>query len=96
MQISKLSFRNYFVFFDHFFVLLGSSPKAPPRGVYSLHNYVNERESNLSMNSTFNPDEISINETLEEEEEEEKEEERDSEIQGEKEEEKQNPRLPMR
>jgi hypothetical protein len=57
---------------------------------------VNERESNLSMNSTFNPDEISINETLEEEEEEEKEEERDSEIQGEKEEEKQNPRLPMR
>jgi hypothetical protein len=60
---------------------------------------VNERESNLSMNSTFNPDEISINETLDEEEEEEKEEERDSAIQGEKEEEqeeKQNPRLPMR
>jgi hypothetical protein len=57
---------------------------------------VNERESNLSMNSTFNPDEISINETLEEEEEEEKEEERDSAIQAEKEEEKQNPRLPMR
>ncbi len=78
--------------------VLGSSPKVPPRGVYSLHNYVNERESNLSMNSTFNPDEISINETLEEEEEEEKEEERDSAIQGEKDEqeEKQNPRLPMR
>jgi hypothetical protein len=53
---------------------------------------VNERESNLSMNSTFNPDEISINETLEEEEEEEKEEEKEKE----KEEEKQNPRLPMR
>ena len=76
--------------------VLGSSPKVPPRGVYSLHNYVNERESNLSMNSTFNPDEISINETLDEEEEEEKEEERDSAIQGEKEEEKQNPRLPLR
>jgi hypothetical protein len=59
---------------------------------------VNERESNLSMNSTFNPDEISINETLEEEEAEEKEEERDKDEGREKEEqeEKQNPRLPMR
>jgi hypothetical protein len=91
-------FSQLFRFFEHFLVLLGSSPKAPPRGVYSLHNYVNERESNLSMNSTFNPDEISINETLEEEEAEEKEEERDKDEGREKEEqeEKQNPRLPMR
>ncbi|XP_023346155.1 lariat debranching enzyme [Eurytemora carolleeae] len=44
--------------------LLVGSPKRCTPGVPAMYlrNYVNEKETNLSMNSTFNPDEISLNE----------------------------------
>jgi hypothetical protein len=51
-------------------LLIGSSPanlQARP-SPYSLINYVNERETNISMNSTINPDEISLGSQEEKEE----------------------------
>ena len=77
-------------------LLIGSSPAQPLRrsSAYSLVNYVNERETNLSMNSTFNPDEISVN--TEEEEEEGKGDVKEEEASGKGVEETQSSRAPMR
>ena len=82
---------------DPMALLIGSSPAQPLRrsSAYSLVNYVNERETNLSMNSTFNPDEISVN-TEEEEEEEGKGDVKVEEASGKGVEETQSSRAPMR
>ena len=79
-------------------LLIGSSPAQPLRrsSAYSLVNYVNERETNLSMNSTFNPDEISVNTEEEEEEEEGKGDVKEEEASGKGVEETQSSRAPMR
>lgn len=85
-------------------LLIGTSGSAhqprPQASAYTLLNYVNERETNLSMNSTFNPDEIS--DSTEEEEEEKEVVDKEAESQdgdakdGNKEEEAKVSRAPMR